>query len=46
MNWFIRNIKNGWLLEVGAVALGLTGAYLNRKSEESRTGVTRRFLPQ
>jgi hypothetical protein len=30
-SWVIENIKNGFLLEVTAVALGLTAAYLRAR---------------
>jgi len=31
-NWFQRNLRNGFLLEISGVALALTGAYLGRRN--------------
>ena len=49
-DWIVRNLRNGWLLEAGAVVMGLGGAYLNRRSREQNRDESRsgrgRFLPQ
>ena len=45
-DWIIRNTRNGWLLEAGAVVMGLAGAYLNRRSREETRSGRGRFLPQ
>ena len=37
-SWFIRNLKNGWILEITAVILGVTGTIIRRKYAAERQG--------